>query len=56
VLYAILTSVVLAFIGVVSLSTWSLGTMLYWAQGQEAIQIGAWWWWISPGAAAAPWV
>jgi peptide/nickel transport system permease protein len=53
VLYAILTSVVLAFIGVVSLSTWSLGTMLYWAQGQEAIQIGAWWWWISPGAAAA---
>jgi peptide/nickel transport system permease protein len=27
--------------------------MLYWAQGQEAIQIGAWWWWIPPGAAAA---
>ena len=53
VLYAILTSVVLAFIGVVSLTTWSLGTMLYWAQGQEAIQIGAWWWWIPPGAAAA---
>jgi peptide/nickel transport system permease protein len=53
VLYAILTSVVLAFIGVVSLTTWSLGTMLYWAQGQEAIQIGAWWWWIPPGVAAA---
>jgi peptide/nickel transport system permease protein len=53
VLYAILTSVVLAFIGVVSVTHWSLGTMLYWAQGQEAIQIGAWWWWIPPGAAAA---
>jgi peptide/nickel transport system permease protein len=53
VLYAILTSVVLAFIGVVSLTHWSLGTMLYWAQGQEAIQIGAWWWWVPPGVAAA---
>ena len=53
VLYAILTSVVLAFIGVVSLTTWSLGTMLYWAQSQEAVTLGDWWWWIPPGAAAA---
>ena len=36
VLYAILTSVALAFIGVLeSVSTWSLGTMLYWAQSQS---------------------
>jgi peptide/nickel transport system permease protein len=53
VLYAILTSVALAFIGVSSLSGWSLGTMLYWAQGQEAIEIGAWWWYVPPGIAAA---
>ena len=53
VLYAILTSVTLAFIGVSSFSGWSLGTMLYWAEGQSAIQIGAWWWYSPPGVAAA---
>ena len=53
VLYAILTSVTLAFIGVSSFSGWSLGTMLYWAEGQSAIQIGAWWWYAPPGLAAA---
>jgi peptide/nickel transport system permease protein len=49
VLYAILTSVALAFIGLASFSGWSLGTMLYWAQSQEAIQLGAWWWYLPPG-------
>jgi peptide/nickel transport system permease protein len=53
VLYAILTSIALAFIGVTSFSTWSLGTMLYWAQSQQAISIGAWWWYVPPGACAA---
>jgi peptide/nickel transport system permease protein len=49
VLYAILTSVALSFIGVSDVSHWSLGTMLYWAQSQSAIQIGAWWWYAPPG-------
>ena len=49
VLYAILTSVALSFIGVADVSQWSLGTMLYWAQSQSAIQIGAWWWYAPPG-------
>jgi len=53
VLYAILTSVALAFIGLASFSGWSLGTMLYWAQSQEAIQLGAWWWYVPPGVCAA---
>ncbi len=53
VLYAILTSVALAFIGLSSFSGWSLGTMLYWAQSQEAIQLGAWWWYMPPGFAVA---
>jgi peptide/nickel transport system permease protein len=53
VLYAILTSVALAFIGLADFSGWSLGTMLYWAQSQEAIQLGAWWWYIPPGVAVA---
>ena len=52
-LYAILTSVALAFIGVLDVSTWSYGTMLYWAQSQNAIQIGAWWWYAPPGLAVA---
>ena len=39
VLYAILTSVALAFLGVADLSQWSLGTMLYWAQNGNAVQL-----------------
>ncbi|HUD78808.1 MAG TPA: ABC transporter permease [Streptosporangiaceae bacterium] len=53
VLYAIGTSVALAFIGLTNLNSWSLGTMLYWAQSQDALQLGAWWWFIPPGLAVA---
>jgi peptide/nickel transport system permease protein len=53
VLYAILTSVALAFIGVADLSSWSLGTILYWAQNGNAIPIGAWWWYAPPGICVA---
>ena len=53
VLYAVLTSVALAFIGVSSFSGWSLGTMLYWAERQEAVQLGAWWWYVPPGLSVA---
>jgi peptide/nickel transport system permease protein len=53
VLYAIGTSVALAFIGLADLSSWSLGTMLYWAQSQQALELGAWWWFIPPGLAVA---
>jgi peptide/nickel transport system permease protein len=53
VLYAILTSVALAFIGVADLSHWSLGTMLYWAQNGNAVQLNAWWWYAPPGIAVA---
>ena len=53
VLYAIGASVALAFIGVADLSSWSLGTMLYWAESQQALQLGAWWWFIPPGLAVA---
>jgi len=52
-LYAIGASVALAFIGVSNLSTWSLGTMLYWAQSQQALPLGAWWWFVPPGLAVA---
>jgi peptide/nickel transport system permease protein len=53
VLYAIGTSVALAFIGLADLNSWSLGTMLYWAQSQQALQLGAWWWFLPPGLAVA---
>jgi peptide/nickel transport system permease protein len=53
VLYAIATSVALAFIGLADLNSWSLGTMLYWAQSQQALQLGAWWWFLPPGLAVA---
>jgi peptide/nickel transport system permease protein len=53
VLYAILTSVALAFLGVSNLSTWSYGTMLYWAQNGNAVQLNAWWWYAPPGVCVA---
>ncbi|HEY2579407.1 MAG TPA: ABC transporter permease [Streptosporangiaceae bacterium] len=53
VLYAVGASVALAFIGLADLNSWSLGTMLYWAQSQQALQLGAWWWFVPPGLAVA---
>ncbi len=53
VLYAIGASVALAFAGLTNLSSWSLGTVLYWAQSNNALQSGSWWWWIPPGLAVA---
>jgi peptide/nickel transport system permease protein len=53
VLYAIGTSVALAFLGLTDLNSWSLGTMLYWAEGANALQLGAWWWFVPPGLAVA---
>jgi len=53
VLYAIATSVALAFIGLTNLNSWSLGTILYWAQSQQALQLGAWWWFVPAGLAVA---
>ena len=53
VLYAIGASVALAFLGLANLQSWSLGTMLYWAQSGQALAIGAWWWFVPPGLAVA---
>jgi peptide/nickel transport system permease protein len=53
VLYAIGASVALAFVGLTNLNSWSLGTILYWAQSQQALQLGAWWWFVPPGLAVA---
>ena len=53
VLYAIGASVALAFLGLADLNSWSLGTMLYWAQAAQSLQLGAWWWFLPPGIAVA---
>jgi peptide/nickel transport system permease protein len=52
-LYAVLTSVALAFLGVTPISTWTLGTMLYWAQNANAYIVGYWWMYVPPGIAVA---
>ncbi|PZF86271.1 ABC transporter permease [Jiangella anatolica] len=52
-LFALLAVVTLSFIGVTSLSDWNWGTVLYWAQTQQALQRGLWWWFIPPGLCIA---
>ncbi len=48
-LYAILGEASLEFLGLgnVNLVTW--GTILYWAQNNQALLNGAWWWILAPG-------
>ncbi|CAG4912868.1 MULTISPECIES: ABC transporter permease [Acidithrix] len=53
VLYAIGASVGLDFLGVGNTTIWSLGTILYWAQNGNALQLGAWWWFAIPGVFVA---
>ncbi|MCL2393147.1 MAG: ABC transporter permease [Acidimicrobiaceae bacterium] len=54
VLFAILTQVALDFLGLVNVSgSWTWGTMLYWAQNDQALSVGAWWWFVPPGLAVA---
>lgn len=51
--FAILSMVSLSFIGVGSSNDWNWGTILFWAQGQQALSQGAWWWFVPPGLAIA---
>jgi peptide/nickel transport system permease protein len=53
VLYAILTSVALAFLGITNFSDWNYGDILYWAQSGSAVNLGAWWWYVFPGVTVA---
>ncbi len=51
--YAILTAAGLQFLGLGSVNTDSWGTMLYWAQNNEALQAGIPLWAIAPGVGIA---
>jgi peptide/nickel transport system permease protein len=50
---AIAFYVALLFLGFGNINQWSWGTMLYYAQSNEAITSGAWWWYLPPGLAVA---
>lgn len=45
--------VALTFLGIGNISTWTWGTMLYYAESNQAITSGAWWWYGPPGVAVA---
>jgi peptide/nickel transport system permease protein len=53
VIYGVGTYTALSFLGVISTSHWSWGTMLYWAQNAQAAQDVhiQWWWFLPPGLA-----
>jgi peptide/nickel transport system permease protein len=53
VIYGVGAYTALSFLGVISVSHWSWGTMLYWAQSAQAAQQVhvQWWWFLPPGLA-----
>lgn len=51
--FAIITQATLAFLGLVNISQWSWGTMLYWTYNDQAFTTGAWWWFVPPGLCIA---
>lgn len=53
VIFAVITQAALAFLGLATVSQWSWGSILYWAQTNGAFEEGAWWWYVPPGLAIA---
>jgi peptide/nickel transport system permease protein len=53
VLYSIGAYVTLAYIGLTSTAVWNWGTMLFWAQSNNAPLAGEWYWFIPPGVCIA---
>jgi peptide/nickel transport system permease protein len=53
VIFAVMSEITLAFIGVSNVSTWNWGTILFWAQSQQALAQGAWWWFVPAGLSIA---
>lgn len=52
-IYAVLANITLAFVGVASISNWNWGTVLFWAQSNQALAQGAWWWFVPAGLCIA---
>ena len=53
ILYSVGVFTTLAFLGLTDVSTWNWGTMLYWAQSNNAALANEWWWLAPPGIAIA---
>ena len=53
ILYSIGAYVTLAYIGLTSISVWNWGTMLFWAQSNNAPLSGEWYWFVPPGICIA---
>jgi peptide/nickel transport system permease protein len=53
VMFAVMTEIALAFVGVSGISEWNWGEVLFWAQGQQALALGAWWWFVPAGLCIA---
>jgi len=53
VIFAVMSEISLAFIGISNVSTWNWGTILFWAQSEQALAQGAWWWFVPAGLAIA---
>ncbi len=51
--YAVLSEATLEFLGLGSPEVISWGTILYWAQNNQALMLGAWWWFVFPGLCIA---
>jgi oligopeptide/dipeptide ABC transporter ATP-binding protein len=52
-IYGVLAAAGLAFIGIGSISQNSWGNMLFDAQNDQALLVGAWWWFVPPGLCLA---
>jgi peptide/nickel transport system permease protein len=53
VLFAIVTDASLTFLGVGQITSWTWGSILYWAENNAAFASGAWWWYVPPGLCIA---
>jgi peptide/nickel transport system permease protein len=53
VIAAIILYTGLIFLGLGNTNEWSWGLILYWAQNEEALTVGAWWWFIPASACTA---
>jgi len=51
--YAILAEIGFEFLGLGDVTIPSWGVMLFWAQNNDALLLGAWWWFVPPGLCAA---
>src|ERR1017187_10318690 len=53
ILYAVGAYVTLAYVGLTSTAVWNWGTMMFWAQSNNAPLAGQWYWFVPPGVCIA---